>query len=99
MAIGDPPNGTKPWRFGNQNGFVRFPRFTCQDTSASRAGILRSRNLELTAVLETCEPHGTRERYPHFYSTALNSHSYRSPFFRSALYPVAGDSGGQHADA
>src|SRR5712692_3654307 len=50
MAIGNPRNCTKPWRLGNQNGFVRFPRFTCHDTGASRACILGGRNLDLTDV-------------------------------------------------
>jgi hypothetical protein len=66
MAISDPPHGTKPRGLRNQNGFVRFPRLTCHDTHASGAGILGGGNLELAAVVETREPHGTRESYPQF---------------------------------
>src|SRR6266850_1543945 len=80
MAIGDPPNGTKPRWLGNQNRFVRFPWFSCHDTGASCAGILGGGNLELAAVIETREPHGTRERYPRFYSAGLNTHCHGIPF-------------------
>jgi|SRR5882757_10531054 len=94
MAIGDPPNRTKPWWLGNQNGFVRFPWFICHDASASLAGVLGGGDLELAPVLETREPHGTRERYADVYSAALDTHSNASPFLHPAsIWSPARDEG------
>src|SRR5437899_3084953 len=60
--FGNPPNCTKPWWLGNQNGFIQFPWFTCHDTGASRAAILGGGNLEVAAVFKSRKPHRTRVR-------------------------------------